>query len=173
MKNKALEDITFEIDQVTQLIEDAESLGLDSQEYENKLTALFATLSTKLDRMDYVLDAMDVKEAELKSLCDAYEQKVKEYKKKMNTVSNSRKRILDKFLITGLVSEEKKLKTTFRTYYLKKSYSVAKENDDIIPPEEYSETMVKEKLKEINKALKQGEEIPGYYLKETKTVIRR
>jgi hypothetical protein len=168
----SLLDITNEIQHVENLLSDAEVLGLESTEYEEKLNALFRELSSKTDRMDRFLDSIDIKIREVEAIHKAYEEKAKEYKTKYNSIVNTKKRILELFLKTGLVDKEKQFKTQFRTYFVKIT-KLLERDEDAICPDEFKIIEYKEKVNELKKYIEEGNDIAGYRLIENKNVMRR
>jgi len=173
--SKSLFEITGTIANVENMIESAETLGEDTQEYKDYLETLFGELQKKANNIDFFLDSLEVKQAEILAIAKQYEELAKTYKKKATTIDNSKKRLLSLFETTGLVGEKKKFETAYHSYYLAKSYTLEVSPDINLEslPNDFKKIKIELNKIEIKKAISAGLTVPGFFIEEHKRVQRR
>ncbi len=169
-----LKELTTELENAEEQIESLSALSLDNtSELDDKIDQIWNQIQRKLQSIDFFLDSIDVKIANNKATLKVYEDIAGKIKKKIQSLGNSKKRIMALLMDNNIVKQGQPFRTALRTYYVKKHSKIIVKDIEKLP-DEYKTIKQeilpdKQKLKGLSK-----DSLPeGCELEETITVQRR
>lgn len=175
MNGTTLRELVQQQELVKSEIEVLLSMDIGTDEYEKELVAIEEKIVSKVENIDHYVTALVALQEQGAAYAAALKMMADNTMKKVESINKTEKRLMNYLMETGMISENKPLRTVAHTYFVQNTWGEVEIEDPSLIPQDYKKQKIEEVIdkSKIRKKLMSGEDVDGCKISKNKRVTRR